>query len=162
MDESLKFIPVESLKRVYRTAVNNYEYYAERVVEDRQSLSRWFKKAIYIGALTFHNKVQLSSYQNKKPWPMKCTAGITSAVLDYNGYVRACELREPIAHLRDYDYNFSAFWADYVRLKEIEAIEAANCSTWCTHVCFLHDSMLHSKRALFYELPKSYLTRKSW
>jgi len=162
MDENLKFIPVESLKRVYRTAVDCYEHYSERVVEDRQPFSRWFKKALYIGGLTFHNKVQLSSYQNKKPWPMKCTAGITSAVLDYNGYVRACELREPIAHLKDYDYNFSAFWTDYVRLKEVEAIEKANCSTWCTHVCFLHDSMLHSKRALFYELPKSYLTRKNW
>jgi Fe-coproporphyrin III synthase len=162
MDQNLKFIPVESLKRVYRTAVENYEHYSERVIEEKQPLSRWFKKAIYIGALTFHNKVQFSSYQNKRPWPMKCSAGMTSAVLDYNGYVRACELREPIAHLRDYDYNFGAFWADQVRSKELKAIEEANCSTWCTHVCFLHDSMLNSKRALFYEIPKSYITRKKW
>jgi len=33
---------------------------------------------------------------------------------------------------------------------------------WCTHVCFIHDSMRHSRRALLYELPKNFVTRESW
>jgi len=28
-------------------------------------------------------------------------------------------------------------------------------------VCFIHDSMRHSRKALLYEGPKNYLTRKS-
>ena len=46
---------------------------------------------------------------------------------------------------------------------------AGNCrpidggkACWCTHVCFIHDSMRHSRRALLVEAPKNYLTRGSW
>ena len=35
-------------------------------------------------------------------------------------------------------------------------------SCWCTHVCFIHDSMRHSRRATLYEVPKNFLTRESW
>ena len=35
-------------------------------------------------------------------------------------------------------------------------------SCWCTHVCFIHDSMRHSRRAQLYDVPKNYLTRESW
>jgi hypothetical protein len=29
-------------------------------------------------------------------------------------------------------------------------------------VCFIHDSMRHSRQALLYEGPKNYLTRGTW
>lgn len=162
MDSNLKFVPAESLKRIYRNATRNYDYYSERLFDDKQPLKRWFKKMIYTGALTFHNRVQFDAYRQQKAWPMPCTAGITSAVLDYNGFVRACELRPPIAHLKDYDYDFGALWADEMRAREVAAIEEARCTSWCTHVCFLHDSLRYSKRALFYEIPKNYFTRDKW
>lgn len=162
MEQGIDLVPVEDLKKIYRKAVQSYEFYSDRVVEDTNPISKWTKKALYVGALTFHNRVQLQSYEKHTEWPMKCTAGITSAVLDYNGHVRSCELRKPVAHLRDYDYDFGAFWKDYVRHQEVAAIDKAKCWTWCTHVCFLHDSMRHSKRALFYEIPKNYFTRNSW
>ena len=37
---------------------------------------------------------------------MPCTAGDTSIVIDFNGDVRACELRGKLANLRDYDCDF--------------------------------------------------------
>lgn len=162
MDKSLKHLPAEELRKVYKGAVKTYEYYAKRIAVDADPISRWIQRALYVGVLTFHNRVQLDSYQQKRQWPMRCSAGITSAVLDYNGTVRSCELREPIAHLKDYDYDFSALWFDQIRQREVEAIEQARCSKWCTHVCFLHDSLRHSRRALFYEIPKTYLTRRRW
>jgi MoaA/NifB/PqqE/SkfB family radical SAM enzyme len=161
-DENIKFVPVENLKKIYRHAADSYEYYGARFFDENRPLLRWLKKLAYAGTLTFHNKVQLDSYQNKREWPMRCTAGSSSLVLDYNGFVRACELRPPIAHLKDYQYDFSALWADQRRQQELLSIEQARCSQWCTHVCFLHDSLRHSRRARYYEIPKSYFTRKVW
>ena len=40
-------------------------------------------------------------------------------VIDYNGDVRACELREKFATLADFDYDFSALWAAHERQAEL-------------------------------------------
>jgi hypothetical protein len=82
-------------------------------------------------------------------------------VIDYNGDVRACELREKFATLSDYDYDFGALWAAHERATELGAIDGGK-ACWCTHVCFIHDSMRHSRRALLWELPKNYVTRERW
>ena len=73
---------------------------------------------------------------------MSCTAGETSAVIDFDGRVRACELREPIGNLRDYDMNLKAFWDTPARAAEPIQIACDQC--WCTHVCFIHDSLRYS------------------
>jgi len=88
-------------------------------------------------------------------------SGETTAVIDYNGAVRACELRESFAALADFDYDFGALWAAQERQQELQAIDGGK-GLWCTHVCFIHDSMRHSRRALLYELPKNYLRREAW
>ena len=75
--------------------------------------------------------------------------------------MRACELREKFATLADYDYDFGALWAAHARQAELAAIDGGR-ACWCTHVCFIHDSMRHSRRALLYEVPKNYLRRESW
>ncbi|HXI22393.1 MAG TPA: hypothetical protein VNG71_00855, partial [Pyrinomonadaceae bacterium] len=85
----------------------------------------------------------------------------TIAVIDYNGDVRACELRESFASLRDYDYDFGALWSAASHQRELTAIDGGK-ACWCTHVCFIHDSMRHARGALLYEAPKNYLTRGSW
>jgi hypothetical protein len=82
-------------------------------------------------------------------------------VIDYNGDVRACELREKFATLSDFDYDFGALWSANQRAVELAAIDGGK-ACWCTHVCFIHDSMRHSRRGLLYEVPKNFLTRESW
>ena len=47
------------------------------------------------------------------------------------------------------------------RAGELAEIDGGK-SCWCTHVCFIHDSMRHSRRALLYEVPKNFLTREAW
>jgi hypothetical protein len=72
--------------------------------------------------------------------------------------VRACELRQfGSLDLTD----FGALWAGASRRTELAAIEGGK-ACWCTHVCFIHDSMRHSQRALLFEAPKNYLSRASW
>jgi len=63
--------------------------------------------------------------------------------------------------LSEYDYDFGALWATQERQTELGAIDGGR-ACWCTHVCFIHDSMRHSRRALLYEGPKNYLTRGTW
>ena len=89
---------------------------------------------------------------------MPCTAGETAIVIDYNGDVRACELRGKLANLRDFDCNFERFWKTQTRASEVNAIVRDQC--WCTHVCFIHDSLRHSPKALLYDVPLSYLQSK--
>jgi hypothetical protein len=70
-------------------------------------------------------------------------------------------LREKFASLKDYDYDFGALWSDGSHRDELQSIDGGK-ACWCTHVCFIHDSMRHSRQALLYEAPKNYLTRGSW
>ena len=102
-----------------------------------------------------------ANFQQPTPWSFPCTAGETTAVIDYNGDVRACELREKFASLVDFDFDFNALWTASERQAELTAIDGGK-ACWCTHVCFIHDSMRHARGALLYEAPKNYLTRRSW
>ena len=117
--------------------------------------------AAYIGTITTHYRHQHANFAKKTEWKFPCTAGETIAVIDYNGDVRACELLEKFASLRDFDYDFSALWNAESRQAELEKIDEGR-ACWCTHVCFIHDSLRHSRKAQLLEVPKNYLTREIW
>lgn len=89
---------------------------------------------------------------------MSCTAGLTSAVIDYNGDFRICELRQPIANLRDYDMDFGALWNSEARVREYFQQRSDKC--FCTHICFIYNSMKNTKREMLLDIPKSYLSWK--
>ena len=76
-----------------------------------------------------------------------CTAGETTAVIDYNGDVRACELREKFATLADFDYDFGALWADHARESELAAIDGGK-ACWCTSVLFTTRCATRAARCL--------------
>jgi len=135
--------------------------YGDRMFADDDTSRRFVKNVAYVGAITTHYRAQHSNFQQSTPWPFPCTAGETTAVIDYNGDVRACELREKFATLAEYNYDFGALWRDQGRAAELSAIDGGR-ACWCTHVCFIHDSMRHSRRALLYEVPKNFLTRERW
>jgi hypothetical protein len=58
-------------------------------------------------------------------------------VIDYNGDVRACELREKFASLRDYNYDFGALWSAQERQAEVKAIDGGKAM-------LVHSRLLHS------------------
>ncbi|HXC69447.1 MAG TPA: radical SAM protein, partial [Pyrinomonadaceae bacterium] len=159
--ESIKQVPAEVLPAMYAHVSKLTKRYGERMFAADDRSKRFVKNAVYAGAIITHYRTQHSNFQQPTAWPFPCTAGETAVVIDYNGDVRACELREKFATLADFEYDFGALWAANERQAELTAIDGGK-ACWCTHVCFIHDSMRYSRRALLYDLPKNYLTRESW
>lgn len=159
--DEIKQVPPAILPSLYEFAARLTRRYGERMFQEDDAAKRFIKNVAYVGAITTHYRTQHANFVTPTPWPFPCTAGETTAVIDYNGDVRACELREKFATLADYEYDFGALWAANERQLELNAIDGGK-ACWCTHVCFIHDSMRHSRRALLFDLPKNYLTRESW
>jgi Fe-coproporphyrin III synthase len=160
LDKSLKKVPTEELRNLYSEITKIQHVYAQRQAENRGAVEGWIRKSVYAAVFNFHHQTQFNNYTNNTPWPMPCTAGETSVVIDYNGNIRACEIRGSLGNLRDYGCDFQTFWNSKIRSDEIDSIAKDKC--FCTHICFLHDSMRFSPRVRFWELPKSYFTRHSW
>lgn len=159
--EQIKEVPLDVLPAMYAQVSKLTKRYGDRMFAADDASKRFVKNVAYVGAITTHYRTQYANIQSQSAWPFTCTAGDTTAVIDYNGEVRACELREKFAALSDFDFDFQALWDDHQRQLELNAIDGGK-ACWCTHVCFIHDSMRHSRRALLYDLPKNYLTRESW
>ena len=157
-DAGLMRIPTERLAALYHDLQAVYDYYGDQVRERRSGLAGKAARVYYQGTLALHNKIQLENIAAPHPWPMPCTAGETSVVIDYNGGVRACELRGKLANLRDYDCDFEKFWQTQIRHEELDAIVHDQC--WCTHVCFIHDSLRHAPKVLLFDIPVTYLESK--
>jgi MoaA/NifB/PqqE/SkfB family radical SAM enzyme len=159
--DQIKQVPPEALPKMYQHVSKLTKRYGDRMFAGDETSKRFVKNAAYVGAITTHYRTQHANFQQSSPWPFPCTAGETTAVIDYNGAVRACELREKFATLSDFDYDFGALWSANEHHRELAAIDGGK-ACWCTHVCFIHDSMRHSRRALLYEVPKNFLTRENW
>jgi Fe-coproporphyrin III synthase len=153
-DPELKRLPSERLPALYRELEKVYAYYAPTITR-RTGWPGWLAAAAYEGTLAFHNRVQMKNLESPHPWPMPCTASQTSLVIDYNGDVRACELRGRLGNLRDFGCDFRKFWQSQPRRAEAASIVRDQC--WCTHVCFIHDSLRHSAKARLFDVPLAYL-----
>jgi len=158
---AIKQVPPAVLPPMYARVSALTKRYGERMFAGDDAGMRFVKNVAYVGAITTHYRTQFANFERPTAWPFPCTAGETAAVIDYNGDVRACELRQKFAKLADYDYDFDALWSAQSRQDELRQIDNGK-ACWCTHVCFIHDSMRHSRRALLYELPKNYATRERW
>ena len=159
--DEIKQVPPQVLPEMYAYVSKLTKRYGDRMFAEDDASKRFVKNVAYVGAITTHYRAQHANFEAPTAWPFPCTAGETTAVIDYNGDVRACELREKFATLADYDYDFGELWKANGRALELEAIDGGK-ACWCTHVCFIHDSMRHSRRAMLYELPKNFLTRENW
>ncbi len=159
--DAIKQVPAAVLPGMYAYVSQLTKRYGDRMFANDDASKRFVKNVAYVGAITTHYRTQHANFGAPTPWPFPCTAGETTAVIDYNGDVRACELREKFATLGDFDYDFGALWDANERQTELNSIDGGK-ACWCTHVCFIHDSMRHSRSGLLYELPKNFLTRESW
>lgn len=159
--DGIKEIPSEVLPGIYKQAADITKRYSERMFEGEDRSKRFIKSVAYVGTIMTHYRHQHANFVKKTEWSFPCTAGETVAVIDYNGDVRACELLEKFASLKDFEYDFSKLWNANERTKELEKIDGGK-SCWCTHVCFIHNSLQHSRKGLLIDVPKNYLTREKW
>jgi MoaA/NifB/PqqE/SkfB family radical SAM enzyme len=152
MDPALLEVHRDELSRLYQDLKPLYRHYGEKLRKRKGFLAM----AGYLGVLNLYHEIQAANFERHHRWPMPCTAGRNIAVIDANGDIRACELRERLGSLRDYDCDWRRFWDSRERALELEAIERDQC--WCTHVCFIHASRKASPKASLYDVPRAYLT----
>lgn len=159
--EEIKEVPSQALTAIYRQAADLTSRYAKRMFAEDDSQRRFIKSVAYIGTIMTHYRHQHSNFGSPTEWSFPCTAGETIAVVDYNGDVRACELLGKFATLADFEYDFGELWSSSSRREELTKIDGGK-ACWCTHVCFIHSSLQHSRKGLLVDVPKNYLTMRSW
>jgi MoaA/NifB/PqqE/SkfB family radical SAM enzyme len=154
MDPGLLEVHREALERLYRELQPLYRHYADKLARRKGFLG----KAGYLGALRLYHEIQAANLDRHHRWPMPCTAAQNVAVLDANGDIRSCELRERLGNIRDYDCDWGRFWESRARRDEIASIQRDGC--WCTHVCFIHASLKASLKAKVVDVPRAYLSAR--
>jgi MoaA/NifB/PqqE/SkfB family radical SAM enzyme len=159
MDPDLKRIPPEELHELHRKLMWFHEQYAEKLYEHLSQPARAFAKAFYLGNIKLHFDIHQQNHYTSKAWPMACSAGKTTIVIDHDGHFRSCELRGKLGKVQDYDFNLTSALQSQVMQKEIADIPKAEC--WCTHACFVHTSTKFSPKVLLFTIPWAYL-RHRW
>jgi MoaA/NifB/PqqE/SkfB family radical SAM enzyme len=154
MDPALLEVHRDDLQRLYRDLAPLYRHYGEKLRKRKGFLAM----AGYRGVLSLYHEIQAANFERHHRWPMPCTALRNIAVLDANGDIRACELRERLGNVRDHGCDWGRFWESRERVRELEAIERDGC--WCTHVCFIHASLKASPKAILYDVPRAYLNSR--
>jgi len=150
-DPRMKAMTREDVSELHRRIFPLHRHYAQRLFAHLPTGARQIASAYYLGNLRLHFDLQERCYDAPEAWPMRCTAGQTTLVIDHNGQFRACELRGVIGDLHDHDLNVAEALASNAVRSETEAIGRDGC--WCTHSCFIHESSKFSARAQLFEIP---------
>jgi hypothetical protein len=150
---------VAPLAELYRAYERVQAIYVERSHRrrGRGRLGAALWRAFYLGRLAIYNDIQYANYTRGARWPMACTAGETAAVIDANGDVRICELRQPIGNLRDYHGDFGRLWSSRARRAEVAQMRRDACD--CTHICFIDDSATYDAKVALLP-PLTYARRR--
>jgi hypothetical protein len=130
-----------------------HRHYAERLFAGLAPGVRDVARTYYLGNLRFHFDLHESCLDGPEAWPMPCTAGETSIVIDHNGRFRACEMRGTIGDLREFDCDVQRALESEAMRAEVAAIPGANC--WCTHSCFIQESSKFSAKAQLWRIPRA-------
>jgi Fe-coproporphyrin III synthase len=158
MDPSLKQVPPQDLARLHRTLMWLHDRYADRLFAGLSRPARQLAKAYYLGNLKLHFHLHQRNHYAPSRWPMPCTAGLTTIVVDHDGHFRACEMRGKLGKLQDFDFDLGAALSSAAMRQEIAAIPQANC--WCTHSCWIHSSSKFSPRVQLFHIPWAYLKHR--
>jgi MoaA/NifB/PqqE/SkfB family radical SAM enzyme len=152
-DPSLKEFSRESVEELHRRLMPFHRHYSEKLFAHLPPGVRQLARIYYLGNLRFHFDLHEQCMESPTAWPMPCTAGETSIVIDHNGRFRACEMRGVVGDLRDYDFDLARALHSEEMRRETEAIPQANC--WCTHSCFIQESSKFSARAQLMAIPRA-------
>lgn len=160
-DDGVKVLTEASLRKLQDNVSPVYSAYAERMVAEASGLRKPITRFFYLGFIRSMYNIRATNIDKPTPWGMDCTAGETTLVIDYDGRFRACELREPIGNLKDYDCNIARVMQSDAMKQEIAAIghgSKANC--WCTHGCWITSSVVFNPRKMLGLVYKGYREAK--
>jgi Fe-coproporphyrin III synthase len=152
-DPTLKNFTRASVADLHGRVMAFHRHYAKKLFRRLPIGARQLATLYYLGNLRFHFDRHEECFESPKAWPMPCTAGETSIVIDHNGRFRACEMRGIVGDLHDYDFDIRRALASDAMRGEVAAIPGANC--WCTHSCFIQESSKFSVRAQLYDIPRA-------
>lgn len=155
MDPALKRIPHDDLAALHRQLLWIHEKYSHKLFPHLDGPARDFARMYYLGHLRFHFDLHEQNHYSNKAWPMACTAGRSTIVIDHDGSFRSCELRPKLGRLQDFDFDLSAALHCLEMRREIADIPRAQC--WCTHSCWIHTSIKFSPRVQLFHIPWAYL-----
>jgi len=158
-DPSLKQITRSGLATLHRNLMPLHRRYAKRLFAHLPAGIRHVAETYYLGNLRLHFDLHERCLETRTPWPMRCTAGETTLVVDHNGKFRSCELRPPVGDLVEFNYDTRAALASPRMQTEIAAIGRDQC--WCTHSCFIQDSSKFSPRVQLFEIPWAWWRQRS-
>jgi MoaA/NifB/PqqE/SkfB family radical SAM enzyme len=157
-DPSLKALTRDSLAALHRRLMPIHSHYAKKLFGRLPAGARHFATVYYLGNLRFHFDLHEECLERPRKWPMPCTAGETSMVIDHNGKFRACELREIVGDLKDFDFNVTRAVESEAMRAEVSEIPKANC--WCTHSCFIQDSSKFQPRVQLFHIPWAFFRQR--
>lgn len=151
-DPSLKALTRETVAELHRQVMPVHEHYAGPLFAHLPPVVRNLARLYYLGNLRFHYDLHEQCLEGPEAWPMRCTAGETSLVVDHNGKFRACEMRGIVGDLHDYDFDVRKALESEAMRGEVGAIPGANC--WCTHSCFIQESSKFSAKVQLWKIPR--------
>ena len=155
MDPALKQLPPDELRDLHRRLLWFHQRYADGLFAHLPFPARSLARAYYLGNIKFHFDLHEQNHYSRKKWPMRCTAGETTIVIDHDGHFRSCELRGKLGRLQDFDFDLSAALRSQAMKDEVAAIPGAQC--WCTHSCWINSSSKFSPKVLLFHIPWAYL-----
>jgi len=141
-EAGVKILTESSLTAIQDRIAPYYQLYAKRIGEGMNFIGRGLTKFFFVGLIRTMYTLRAKNVEKPTCWNMDCTAGETTLVIDYDGRFRACEMRDPIGNVKDYNCDVKAIMSSEAMKKEIEAIGhgyKANC--WCTHGCWMMTSI---------------------
>jgi hypothetical protein len=158
MDPELKRLSADALKQLHRRLMWFHERYADGLFAQLPQPARTLARLYYLGNIKLHFDIHERNHTSSTPWPMPCTAGTTTFVIDHDGHFRSCELRSKLGRLQDFDFNLDAALHSQQMKREVAAIPQDQC--WCTHSCWIHTSTKFSPRTMLFHIPWSYLKHR--
>ncbi|HSA92796.1 MAG TPA: radical SAM protein [Terriglobales bacterium] len=158
MDPDLKRLDREELGALHRRLMWIHERYAEKLFAHLEWPARQFAKLYYLGHVRFHFDLHQRNHYGQQPWPMPCTAGQTTMVIDHDGHFRSCELRAKLGRVQDFDCNLGAALESDAMRRDVEAVPGDQC--WCTHSCWIHSSAKFSPKVQLFHIPWAYLKHR--
>jgi len=154
----MKSLSPDALYQVYKQLLPIQEQCLHRRTSGLPLPHRLLRRITGTAHLVAQYQYQYRVFTQNARWPFPCQAGDAIAVVDFDGSMRVCELRDRSITLDAYDWNFERARNSPVMCEERLCAKQHVCD--CTHVCFLTTSWRHSLITRFVALPLHYLRYK--